>query len=174
MKRKKVFLMCGVPGSGKSTWVEQRVKESPNNSTVISRDKIRFAILKENAEYFSKEAEVWALFVHNAQSAIDNPSFTNIFIDATHLNEKARNKILDALNVNDCEIIPVYFQMPLHVCLERNRLRSGRAVVPDDVIKNMYRSYKSPTFYEQHTYDNIIAVQENVEIILHNRTEWLN
>ena len=38
MKQKRVFLMCGVPGSGKSTWVRQRI--GTYGGYHISRDEI--------------------------------------------------------------------------------------------------------------------------------------
>ena len=42
MKQKNVFLMCGVPGSGKSTW--GRAKAQAVNGTYISRDEVRFSL----------------------------------------------------------------------------------------------------------------------------------
>ena len=46
--------MMGIPGSGKSTFVRKR-RDIFDNPIVISRDKIRFSLLEEGDEYFSKE-----------------------------------------------------------------------------------------------------------------------
>ena len=55
-----LYLMCGIPGSGKSTWIKQNKIES---DAVISRDVVRFSLVKEHEEYFSKETEVFYTFI---------------------------------------------------------------------------------------------------------------
>lgn len=44
-----LILMCGVPGSGKSTWAKQHLKPS---DVYISRDEIRFSLVAENGRIF--------------------------------------------------------------------------------------------------------------------------
>ena len=56
MKQKKVFLMAGIPGSGKSTWI--RSKLTPG-AEWISRDNVRFAILTDEDDYFAHEDDVF-------------------------------------------------------------------------------------------------------------------
>ena len=46
-----LFLMSGVPGAGKSTFLKNRIKK--DTSVVISRDVIRFSIVKPEEDYFS-------------------------------------------------------------------------------------------------------------------------
>jgi len=53
-----VYIMCGCPGSGKTTWLKDHVKPG---SAIISRDAIRFSLLKEGEDYFSHEEEVTAI-----------------------------------------------------------------------------------------------------------------
>lgn len=55
---RELFIICGVPGSGKSTFLRNYVKES--SSVVISRDAIRFSLLKEDSDYFEYEPIVRA------------------------------------------------------------------------------------------------------------------
>ena len=51
MKQKRVFLMCGAPGSGNPTFARKRIAKYGGYH--ISRDEIRFAILDERVEITS-------------------------------------------------------------------------------------------------------------------------
>ena len=46
---KHLFLMCGVAGAGKSTYLS-KIK----NAAIISRDEIRFSIIGDFDDYFAK------------------------------------------------------------------------------------------------------------------------
>ena len=145
MKQKKVWILCGIPGSGKSTWIRKQIAE--NGGVHCSRDEIRFSLLKDGEDYFAHENEVVKLWFKKVSEAILNPEVENIYIDATHLTEKARKKTIDALPYGTYELITVFFDVPLEVCLERNSQRSGRALVPEETIKNMLQSYSKSTMY---------------------------
>ena len=53
-----VYLLCGVPASGKSTYCKNNV---PKDAVYVSRDVIRFSMVKPNEPYFSKEELVKAI-----------------------------------------------------------------------------------------------------------------
>lgn len=151
-----LYMMVGLPGSGKSTWIRDHIHD---DDVIISRDTIRFCLVSEQEEYFSKEDKVFNLFIKQIQEAIDDVSW-DIYVDATHLNEKARNKVLDRLDISDdVAIIPVYFDICPEVALKRNAQREGRARVPDSVILNMYGSLTPPSFKEKHKYAEIWRIQ---------------
>lgn len=145
IQSKKIYILCGVPGSGKSTWARKQVEELDGKGIIISRDAIRFSMLNDNDAYFAHEDEVFDEFIRQTQEAINDQEHTSIFIDATHLNEKNRNKVLSRVwRLGDDVVIGVYFDIPLEECLRRNALRTGRALVPETVIKNMYESLTKP------------------------------
>lgn len=151
MKQKKVWMLSGIPGSGKSYWAENFQKEHAHTS-INSRDKVRFSMLSDNDQYFAKEDAVFKQFVANIKSDIANDSIENVFIDATHLNPKGRAKVLNKLDLSGCEVNCVYFTTPLPTCLTRNELRKGRSVVPASVIRRMYFSKEAPTKGEGFTH----------------------
>ena len=95
---KKMFVMCGAPGSGKSTWLEEKVIKNiyTKPATVVSRDKIRFALVKEDEQYFSKENEVWEKFITQIKKDLEMWSVEEVYVDATHLNIASRSKLLRA------------------------------------------------------------------------------
>lgn len=145
MKQKKVYIMSGVPGSGKSTWARSWAKP---DDIIISRDAIRFAMLKEGDDYFSKENEVLRIFKQQINQAIQNSEVESVFIDATHLSSKSRVDMVRQLPAGDYELIAAAAIVPLETCLERNAQRNGRALVPEDVIRSMNASYTYPSLKE--------------------------
>lgn len=156
MKQKNLFVLCGTPGCGKSTWVKNRVEE--NGGVWVSRDVIRFGMLKEGEDYFAHENEVYDKFVQTIQEELDKGG--DVYADATHLNEKGRIKLLDCLNLEDVKLTAVRFDVPLEVCLERNEMREGRARVPKSVVRRMWHSRTDPAFDYKYKFDEIIAVTD--------------
>lgn len=153
----KLILMVGIPGSGKSTWLYQNKKI---NEFIISRDAIRFTLLQENDDYFSKEDEVWETYVASIESLLK--SGETVYADATHLNHGARLKLLKALDIIPDEIEVIYFKVPLEIAQERNAQRAGRAYVPPRVITKMYLTLEEPQRYEGiFTYNKIYIVDKN-------------
>ena len=150
--------MSGCPASGKSTWVRNRLDV---NSEWISRDKVRFSLVSEDEEYFSREDEVFETFISWINQALANPDIENIFIDATHLNKKSRDKMLYKLDkTNIGELNSVCFITPLKVCLQRNEKRTGREKVPRSAVRRMFFSFSlTNPLYEN--FSNIIFVDEN-------------
>ena len=143
MKPKRVWILSGTPGSGKSAWVRKQIVEK--GGVHCSRDEIRFSLLKDDEDYFAHEDEVVALWLEKVTNAINDPEVEDIYIDATHLTEKSRQKTINALPKGEYFIITVFFDVPLEVCIKRNDNRSGRAFVPHSVIRKMYASYEKNT-----------------------------
>ena len=142
----KMYLMIGAPGCGKSYYIAQH--KQPKD-LVISRDKIRFGMLKDGDEYFSKEKEVYNEFIKQIEAAITaNATF---YVDQTSLNRAARNKLFSRLSKKPDEIIGVYINKPIETILYQNSLRTGRALVPEDAVIHMFYSIEKPTKEEGFT-----------------------
>ena len=162
MNEKTLWIMSGCPGSGKSTWLRQNAFE---NSVVISRDAIRFAMLdgEDEAEYFKYEDQVWNKFINDIRTALTQND--NVYVDATHINEASRNKLLNALNLHkDVKVNCIFFDVPDTVCLARNEMREGRSRVPRGVIRRMYAQMVPPHMNEKHKYNKIFYIDENGKI----------
>ena len=163
MKQKILFLMSGPPGCGKSTWIERQLWQ--DGGTWISRDNIRFGMLKEGEDYFAHEDEVFDTFIHLIQEEINDSSSTRIYVDATHLNKTARNKVLKQLDLSEVdEINCVFFNIDSETCIERNEQRTGLARVPRSVIRRMWHTHTMPDADEN--FDKIIIIdKEGNEVI---------
>lgn len=159
MKKSYLFIMCGAPGSGKSYFVEHNLAL---DGIVVSRDKVRFSMISDGDEYFSKEKAVFKEFVRQIQEGLDNGKV--VYADATHLNGVSRLKLLNSLNLEYTDVIPIFFKVSLETCLARNAKREGRAKVPESALMNMYHSMTDPANDAAalgHTiYSDILYVEE--------------
>lgn len=139
----KMYLMIGCPGVGKSYYIQQH--KNPGIK-VISRDTIRFNMLEDNDEYFSKEKEVYKEFIRQINEAIEaNETF---YVDQTSLNYNSRKKLFNSLKQKPDKIIAIYLKSSLNKVLKQNSLREGRALVPEDAVRNMFYSIEEPKLEE--------------------------
>ena len=151
----KLVIMCGVPGSGKSTWIQNTFPDI----APISRDAIRFEILDERGgDYFAYENEVFEKFIHQIIGSLVVDEIT--IADATHLNKKSRAKVLNKVAKFADEIECVWLDTELDTAIERNELREGRARVPRGVIRRMYFSTEEPRLEEGFNKITIIKEEE--------------
>lgn len=150
----KLWIMCGVPGLGKSTWIKNNLSKFKGTVKVVSRDEIRFSMVAEDEEYFSKENEVYNEFIKQIKEGID--ICDNVIVDATHLNEGSRSKLLRNLNRSlvGVEVNAIVLRANVEIALERNEKRTGtRSFVPRSVIRRMNSQFTMPSFEEG--FDNI-------------------
>lgn len=149
-----------VAGSGKSTWVKEHLHTFPGYVKVVSRDDIRFFLVKKNEEYFSKEKEVFKQYIKEIKDGLRY--YNTTVADATHLNEASRNKLLRALGpaLHNVEVDAVVIKVKLETALEQNENRKGaRSYVPPNQIHRMYSQQTMPTFEEG--FDKIYIYQPN-------------
>ena len=141
-----LYILCGPSGAGKTTWAKDFIKT--RNIHYVSRDAIRFSLVKEDEEYFSHEKEIFKKFVKEITNALLRDE--DVIADATHLNKSSRNKLIRAIDrhITNYEIVYVVFKTKLETCLKQNSLREGREKVPESVIRNMFHVYSEPSLYE--------------------------
>lgn len=157
----KLFLMCGIPGSGKTTWALKHI--SPLEK-YVSRDEVRFSIVSENEEYFSKEKEVFRKFTNLINIYLEEGY--DVYADATHLNRASRNKLLRAISFKPSEINIIWIKTPLKEALKRNENRKGtRAYVPCSAIHRMSYQIEQPSFEEGFNKIYIIEEGKPIQVI---------
>lgn len=154
-----LHILCGIPASGKSTWAKQQ------DGIIISRDVIRKELVGgDKKAYFSKEKIVFNNFATLINLAIDS-KYKDIYVDATHLNEDSRRKIIKALGKQKRRINLTFdcFPVLLDVALIRNNKREGFEYVPVDAIRKMYMRFSLPVAeemndYKKYGYDNVNTI----------------
>lgn len=157
--KKHLYLMMGVPGSGKSTYAKNILKDG---DIYISRDEIRYSLLTEEDDYFAKENEVIKTFIDNIDKSLVMEEYCgDVYADATHLSPKSRAQVLNQLKNKD-KVSVIYLDIPLNIILERNAQRKGRALVPENVVRRMYNSIILPTKAEG--IEELIIIDENQKV----------
>lgn len=135
-----LHIMCGLPASGKSTYVS---KWAFTDDRVVHRDEVRAALRERlhSDQYFPCSAdEEYGYFLDACRYAAIDASGRGV--DQTTLSNGSAHKLLKGLNA----LQPLYttFEQvctPLAVCLERNAKRTGFECVPEDTMISMAKSY---------------------------------
>lgn len=127
------FVMCGIPGAGKSTWV----KENHPDLVMISRDIIR-AELGHTAN-----ADEKAVLSNSIENEVTREEYSKIakcvkqkrsfIVDDTNTNPKYRNNLIETLKSYGVYIVGVNVVTPLNICIER---RAGQ--IPEIAMIKLY------------------------------------
>jgi predicted kinase len=140
-KQKKLTVLCGIPGSGKTFYVQN---SKSSYDVVLSMDAIRGELCEGNISDQSRNAEVAQLFLSRLNDALSNDNVTNIVVDNTNYNRKNRKPILELVKkFPECMVTAIVFQTPHEVSRERNSSRDR--TVPEFVLDRMIRGFEPPT-----------------------------
>ncbi len=134
----RIVVLVGLPGSGKSTYLE-RLGITPLSSDVIRQ------LLADDATDQTIHARVFQCmrYLLRQRLAIGRPA---TYVDATHLTPAERRPYIDIAERYGCAIEALFFDVPLDVCLARNRGRSR--VVPEEAVRAMATKLVPPSAEE--------------------------
>ena len=143
-----LYIMVGGSGSGKTEFAKYHLIKGAG-WYYVSRDDIRYSIIKDDEEYFSHEKEVYAEFIKRIVWGIKNDDIHYVIADATHLHWGSREKLLNSLiragiDLKTIDIIPVMLKTDIVESIHRNDKREGRAKVAHSVIRSMNKTITDP------------------------------
>jgi predicted kinase len=133
-----VVLAIGLPGSGKTTWYKRR------GVTPLSSDMLR-SILFDDITEQRYQGLVFSTLRSLLRARLIAKMPWN-YVDATNLSPHERRQWIKMAKSFGYEVQAVFFDVPLSVCMERNRKRD-RAVT-DEVMLKMAERLRPPTFKE--------------------------
>jgi predicted kinase len=133
-----VVLAIGLPGSGKTTWFGRR------GVTPLSSDLLR-NILFDDVEEQRYQGLVFSTLRSLLRARLIARMPLN-YVDATNLSVHERRQWIKMAKSFGYEVQAVFFDVPLEVCLDRNRQRDRS--VSEDAMRKMAEKLKPPAFEE--------------------------
>jgi predicted kinase len=133
-----VVLAIGLPGSGKTTWFKRR------GVTPLSSDMLRTLLFDDITEQ-----RYQGLVFSTLRSLLRARLIAKMpwnYVDATNLSPHERRQWIKMSRSFGYEVHAVFFDVPLEVCLERNRRRERS--VQEEVLKKMAEKLRPPSFKE--------------------------
>ena len=144
-----VVLTIGLPGSGKTTWFKRR------GVTPLSSDLLRTLLFDDITE------QRWqGLVFSTLRSLLRARLIAKMpwnYVDATNLSPHERRQWIKMAKSFGYDVQAVFFDVPLEVCLERNKRRER--TVSEDVMKKMAERLRAPDFKEGFSKITVVRVK---------------
>lgn len=135
----RLFVMCGLQGSGKSSKAKQLIKEKCLlDGIIVSSDEIRKEMPDANND------KVFKILYKRVNQALKDGK--DVIVDATNITMKSRKSLLNNIT-EDCLKCCYIMNTPYEICLERVRNRNKNPdshYVPEDVVEKYYHSFEIP------------------------------
>ena len=151
---KKLIVLSGIPGSGKSTYAQEYVLNHPR-SAIVASDAIRMELFGR-VDDFSKEDIVWSTF----ENLIFEKAKTcdSVIAESSATANERRLRWAKMFRQTFDIIELVYFDIPFEVCLERNEKR--HLAIPYNDMLVMKESFEVPSDEVMKSYDKVIKIRK--------------
>ena len=152
---KKLILMAGVAGSGKSTWSRAYAQSHPN-TYIIDTDDTRKSITGSYLVFTEPVSLAWDEMIRKANEILAREEDCTVIIDSTFLNDERRLYFLDRLKGYD---YLEHYMVKFHdysVVYRNNKSRPKEKWVPEEVIDKMIKSYVHPSPEVERLFDKIV------------------
>lgn len=137
----KLFMMIGIPASGKTSLAEQIAKSE--DAEIVSSDNIRKELYgDENIQ--GDNNKVFRILQDRVVKGLK--ANKNMIYDATNISYKTRMAFLQRIKKIEVEKVAIMVATPYEQCLIRNSQRERQ--VPEEVIKRMYCNFYVPQYFE--------------------------
>ena len=149
----RIVVLVGLPGSGKSTYLEQVAPAGGG----LSSDAVRRLLADDETDQSIHVRVFQTLrYLLEQRLAIARPV---TYIDATNLTPEERGPYLEIGRKWSCEVEAVFLDVPLEICLERNAARVRK--VPEEALLKMAGKLVPPS--EDEGFTRILVVRNGLD-----------
>lgn len=136
---RNLFVLMGVPGSGKSTFAEALL-DIRSNIEHVSSDEIR----KEFFEYKDNHKEIFKIMHQRTLECLKNGK--DVIYDSTNLERKYRLELYKKAKKQDSNtrVITVFIHKGLERAIKQSKQRENRTDVNEVLIREMYETMQLP------------------------------
>jgi predicted kinase len=140
-----LYIMVGLPGSGKSTYAKNFIKDK--DIEYLSSDSLRAVYGKDETDQ-SVTSIVFGHIKRKVDESLKDGK--NVLVDATSVNRKERSDYINTAKKYGAKVVAIVFKMDRQGLIERNKKRGeqGGRVVPDFVINKMLAKFEEPSYDE--------------------------
>jgi predicted kinase len=136
-----MLVMCGVPGSGKSTIARRLSRMIPGGVMHVETDKIRSMF--SYPTYTKQESELVYAVMFSAAAAALARKYT-VILDATFPRRAYRNQAIRIARAMGTSCHVIYVKCSNREALKRNKFRKATSRVPPRVINRMATNFEPP------------------------------
>lgn len=160
----KIIVLQGLPGSGKSTWAKQYIKDNANTK-IVCKDDLRAML--DNGKY-SKSNEKFVLKIRDAIILTAVEEGKDVIVADTNLSDKHFKHITKLVRGKATVEIKSFLDVPIETCIKQDLQRSNS--VGKDVILKQYYDFvcKPPKIKHDNTKSNCIIVDLDGTLALNN------
>ena len=149
-----LFVLCGPPGAGKSTWARNNADRL--QAVVLCSDDVRCDLDAEGRDPDDGDV-VFAEVARRARCLLEVDR--SVLLDATHYQRRYRTYLRQVVAGIDVRRVAIWFDVPVDVCLRRNAGRTGLTFgerrMTDDFVRELARKFEPPGDDE---FDEILIV----------------
>ncbi len=140
----KLYILVGIAGSGKSTFIREHILPKDPDAVVVSTDAIRAQICGSEEDQ-SKNAEVFATAHANAREAMR--SGKNVVFDATNINRKSRKSLLQQIGkINGLTVACHVLLCSVEQSMKNQERRERK--VPEYAVRRQMSNFQMPEKFE--------------------------